>query len=150
MSETKAAFRHRSKLAFVLVAVLLTTFAVLAILQYRWIEEASEAERQRMQTNVRVAATRFAEEFNGEVARALMALVRGQNFPVLERYGELYLQWTATAAYPKIVQNVFVVESTDKPKFLLFRFDAGSKRLTTLNWPTNMFDVKEWLEREFT
>src|ERR1051326_3581627 len=141
--------RQRSKLALVLAVVLLAAFAVLAVLQYRWIQEAAEAERQRMQTSIQVAAGRFAEEFNGEAARALFALMRGQNSPLQGGYGELYLQWTATAAYPKIVRNVFVVERTDARTFRLLQFDTAAKELTPLDWPRHLVDVKEWLANEF-
>src|SRR5207244_10307125 len=86
---------------FVLVGVLLTALVVLAILQYLWIGDVAEAERQRMQNSLQLATSRFAEEFNGEVIRALMTTSSGQGMQAIDdgNYGELYLQWRTTAAY---------------------------------------------------
>lgn len=128
--------------------MLLTALVVLAVLQYRWIREASEGERQRLQNSVQLATSRFAEEFNGEVARALMALIRGSVPGVPGVYGELYLQWRATTAYPQIVRNVFVVETPDAGKLKLLRFDMESKLLKPASWPGDLLDVKDRLTRE--
>src|SRR5262245_41311505 len=116
--------RRRSKSAFLLVAALLTAYAVLAVLQYRWIQEVAEADLQRMHNTIEVATSRFAEEFDGEVARALMALARSQS-PALEGYGELYLQWRAAAAYPKVVKNIFIAKQDDRSSLQLLQFDEA-------------------------
>src|SRR6266496_2054479 len=103
--------RRRFRLAYILVAVLLLAFSTLAVVQYRWIAAVSTAERQRMQTSVQLATSRFAEEFDGEVIRALMSLVRVQDSAVPRRYGELFLQWAATSAYSHmVVGNTWVLK----------------------------------------
>src|SRR5262245_19272578 len=139
---------RRFRLRFLLLAVLLAAFAVLAILQYRWIGEVSEAERQRLQNSVQQATNRFAEEFNGEVTRALQALVEGPRFLAeegLSRYGELYLQWKATTAYPQIVGNLFIVEIESPGRLRLSRFDMKSQTLKPATWPIHLTDVRDRL-----
>jgi signal transduction histidine kinase len=137
--------RHRWVLHLVLVALLLAAFAVLAVFQYRWIGEATEAERQRMQNSVQLAMTRFAEEFNGEASRALMALLPGSRSLEGGPYGELFLQWTATTAYPRIVRNVFIVENEGQGQLRLLHFDMDSRSLEPMDWPDHLRDVQEGL-----
>ncbi|MBI4473450.1 MAG: hypothetical protein HY646_12335 [Acidobacteria bacterium] len=88
-------------LMFSIVAgALVASLTLLAFVQYRWIGRIAEAERERRQKEVRLAAARFAEEFNGEVLRALAAAALSRNMSNgdgANAYGELYLQWASTA-----------------------------------------------------
>ena len=54
-------------------ALLLVLLAILATLQYRWLGEVSEAERERMRASLRTRATEFGQEFDAEVTRAYVA-----------------------------------------------------------------------------
>lgn len=133
--------------AFILAGVLLTTLVVLAVLQYRWIGEVAEAERQRMQNSLQLATSRFAEEFNGEVIRALMTASAGQTTPAIagSNYGQLYLQWRATAAYPAMIKSVFVVDNADSGNPRLLEFDEKSGTLKSADWPNELRDVEQQL-----
>ena len=74
-----------------LVAVVLLLVPALAWLQYRWVGQVSEAERERMQRTLRTAAAQFATAFDSELARAVVglqvegAVVRDENWAVLRR-----------------------------------------------------------------
>ena len=46
----------------------------LAWMQYRWLGQLSEAERERMQRTLRTAAAQFATEFDTELSRTLISL----------------------------------------------------------------------------
>src|SRR5688572_28415714 len=111
--------------AVILVCVLLTTLVVLGILQYRWIGDVAEAERQRMQNSLEVATNRFAEAFNREVIRALLTTSAGRRIQAIDddKFGQLYLQWRATATYPAMIKSLFVVESANSPNPRVLEFD---------------------------
>ena len=62
---------HRNpRLTFDVVAALFGLLALLAVLQHRWLGEVRQGERERMQANLRVAASHFTEEIDGELTRA--------------------------------------------------------------------------------
>jgi hypothetical protein len=50
-----------------LTAALLVLLPALAVLQYRWVGQVSEAERDRMERNVRTAAFQFRGAFDTEI-----------------------------------------------------------------------------------
>ena len=55
------------------VAVLLAgLMALLATLQYRWLGQVSEAERERMQSTTRTGASEFALDVDRELTRAYL------------------------------------------------------------------------------
>ena len=48
--------------------------ALLATLQYRWLGQVSEAEREQLRRSLAQRAREFADEFDGEISRAYLAL----------------------------------------------------------------------------
>ena len=61
----------KAALSLGLMCAVLLLLPVLAVLQYRWVGQVSQAERERMQANLLKITTRFAEDFDHEVAQEL-------------------------------------------------------------------------------
>lgn len=98
-------------------ALLFTALIVLAVLQYRWIGQVSEADRDRLQRELRTALSRFAEDFDGEFDRLVQVLSNpeqgGASDPtILARRVEL---WRSLARHPQAVKHVWIAESPDLP-----------------------------------
>ena len=108
----------------------------LAVLQYRWVGQVSEAERERRQRSVQTATRQFREAFDGEVARAVLGL-RSDGTTVRDsawyRYADRYATWTDTATAPGLVQAPFLLDADD-----------GALRLRQWNSLMQRFDVAEW------
>ena len=60
-----------------IVLTLLALFA-LAVLQYYWVGQVSEAARLSIQSSASTGATRVAEEFDRELARAYLDVYKRQ------------------------------------------------------------------------
>jgi signal transduction histidine kinase len=122
----------------------------LAVLQYRWVGQVSVAERERMQRNLRNAAIQFRDSFDAEVGRAFGALQVGANTArdgFSEQYSDRYEAWVATADFPEIVANVFVV---DAPDGLLRarRWDAQRHVFEEGGWPAALASWRPEFERQ--
>ena len=63
----------------VLAGLVLLLVPALAYMQYQWLGQLSEAERERMQRTLRTAAAQFAVEFDTELSRALVSETRRLN-----------------------------------------------------------------------
>ena len=93
----------RAKSSLILVGLLLVLLPALAILQYRWIGEVSAAERDRLESSLRVASDQFAMEFEAEFSRLANAFQLRDAFPetaapIVERFQA----WSdANACIPK-------------------------------------------------
>jgi signal transduction histidine kinase len=120
-----------------LVVALLLLLPALAVLQYRWVGQVSDAERERMHRNLQVAAVQFREAFDYEIARAVNSL-RPDAATVRDRawdsYADRYAMWADTTEHPGIVANVFILER-----------DAGDLRVRRWNSARHSFDATEWL-----
>ncbi|MBI3696555.1 MAG: HAMP domain-containing histidine kinase [Acidobacteria bacterium] len=117
---------------------LLVLLPALAVLQYQWIGEVSQAERERMQANLNTATTHFTQEFNHEIARASLAF---QMDPATlaekdwQRYAERQEQWQRTAPYPNLVKSVFFVEAAAGGGLRFLRLNAAGSDLEPAEWP---------------
>jgi signal transduction histidine kinase len=91
---------------------------LLAWLQYRWLGQVSEAERERMQRTLQTAAAQFAREFDGELSRAAAglqlegAVARDESWT---SYAERFSAWADRAADPRLVREVLLVDAGAVP-----------------------------------
>ncbi len=111
----------------VLVALAAIMVLTLGWLQYRWLGQVSEAERDRMQRSVRTAAAQFSIAFDQEVSRAAQTLqvdavsIRDNQWAA---YAERYDRWASQAADTRLVSDIIVVDEGPR----------GSGRLRTRRW----------------
>src|SRR5580698_9400233 len=92
--------RQRSTRSLVLFFGLMTAvLSLLAFLQYRWITEVGDAEERRLQENLNLSTSRFADEFQGQF-RQLAAAFRppgsSNSGDIVSQYLQGYEEWTAT------------------------------------------------------
>jgi hypothetical protein len=120
----------------VLTGLLVVLLPVLAFMQYRWVGQVSEGERERMQRNLETAADQFRADFDGELGRARQdltvstAAAREGSSP---NYSFRYNSWLSTADHPQIVADVYVVDA-----------EGGHLRLRKFNSATHAFDPSLW------
>jgi signal transduction histidine kinase len=106
----------RVKPSFLLAGLPLILLPLLAVLQYRWIGEVSAAERDRLESNLRVASDHFASDFDSEFARLSSNFQFRDGFPesgapVLERYQN----WSETSGYPRLIRNIYLLKTNPNP-----------------------------------
>jgi signal transduction histidine kinase len=114
------AARANALLIGVLV-LLVAGLAVLATLQYRWIDAVSEAERQRTRASLQLAARQFADELQAEVGQIGGAFGSGGG-DVEERLAE----WRQHAAHPRLIVSATPAMDLDRPR----PFDPRTFELT--------------------
>lgn len=134
-----------------LSCALLVLLPALAVLQYRWVGQVSAAERERMQRNLRVAAFQFREAFDGELGRAFVSLQVGPNTArdgASERYSDRYDTWLNTAAHPRIVNNIFLVDADDHRALRVRRWNADAHTFDATPWPVVLGSLRPQFERE--
>jgi signal transduction histidine kinase len=119
-----------------LTILLIVLLPALAVLQYRWVGQVSDGERERMQRSVRVAADQFRDTFDDEITRAALALNVGASTArdgESDQYSDRYNSWVTTAVYPQIVASIYLVDE-----------DQGELRLRRWNPATHVFEPSLW------
>lgn len=85
-------------------AALCAALVTLAVLQYRWIGQVGEAERIRLDRDLRTSMMRFVDDFDGEVQRLVRFLIAGGAAGTDPQ--QTLAVWRETTRYPGIVARV--------------------------------------------
>ncbi|HMS09901.1 MAG TPA: hypothetical protein PKE66_10490, partial [Pyrinomonadaceae bacterium] len=99
----------RSWLPYLILTAVIAVLTLFFGLQYRWMSEASEAERERMQRRAEADTKAFADDFNREIQSIYF------NFQLnaevlksgdLTELNERYAFWLGKTAYPELVREI--------------------------------------------
>ena len=124
---------------------------VLAVVQYRWIGQLTESDRERMQASLEVSVRQFRQEFNRELLglggafRPDFRAVVEQNWDV---YAERWEVWMQTSPYANLLSQVFVWHFTADGSPELLRLNQTSKQFEPAGWPARFETVSEIVESQ--
>jgi signal transduction histidine kinase len=135
-----------------LVAGLLVLLSVLAFLQYRWLGQISDGERERLARSLQTETARFAEDFNREMQNAYFnfqlnaGIWRDKNWDEFNARREF---WQTKTNYPNLIKNFYFVESGGEK--IALRFNSETKAFEAADLPENLENLKPKLfaERNF-
>jgi signal transduction histidine kinase len=139
---------ERSVLSFGVLLALAAILTVLAVLQYRWSGQVSEAERERMRKGLNAATRQFQQEFHREIVRVCATFqMEPEEFSRTGRsqYFRRYQDWMQTAAHPQLVANLFLWKLGQNGDALLLRLNEASMRLEPVGWPPRFEELRQRL-----
>jgi signal transduction histidine kinase len=137
------------RLSLAVAGLLVVLLALLAALQWRWIGEVSDLERQRMRASLLAAGSRFAEDFDREVTRVFLYFHPEPGAPAGEpdaRVSRQYARWRAEAPYPGLVRDVYLVRRDQSAGLDLRLLHPESARFEPAAWPADLAGVRRHLE----
>lgn len=139
----------RPVLQLAVVAVLAAVLALLAVLQYKWSQEVSRAERSRIEANLNASVSQFRQEFTRQLAQLCTAFHREpgpepDNF--WEPYAGRYQAWERSAPHPELLANVYIVQAQrrGRPGLMVLRRERNQFDQTV--WPANLAPMRPHLE----
>ncbi|HEX5691474.1 MAG TPA: histidine kinase dimerization/phospho-acceptor domain-containing protein, partial [Roseiflexaceae bacterium] len=136
---------------FGLISAALILLLLLASLQYYWVGQVSAGERERMRASLVTGATRFSEDFDRELARIYLnlqmdaATVRDQAW---QNYARRYEHWFASAPYPRLVGEIYLVEVYENGRLYLASYDTKLQRFGTTEWPAKLESLRRRFEQD--
>ena len=149
-------WKRKPSLMLVLVAALIALLPLLAVLQFRWLGEVSQAERDRMQASLKTAVSNFSQDFDRELTRAYMTFQldsRTQHERDWQDYARRYDQWMQAAPYPQLVSGIYLAEPVSQAyapdRLQLSRFDRSSASFAATAWPAALEPMRASLQQEF-
>ena len=133
---------------FVVAIALLGLIALLATLQYKWLGRISDAEREGMRATLNTRASGFAQDFDSELTRAYLLFQVG---PLQDgqfaaaRVAALFDRWQATARYPRMIKDVYLVPGHTEAGAPLQRFNLITRFVEPAEWPESMRELRAQL-----
>jgi signal transduction histidine kinase len=144
--------RHRRTwLGLLLPAGLVLLVGVLAALQYRWLGQVSEAEREQLARTLTLKAREFADEFDREIGQTHAAFQVDANelsTDNAELFAQRLAQWKRGARFPSIVKTIYWARETGQraeDALALFEYRDDERRFVPVSWPDALALVRDRL-----
>jgi len=133
--------RRGNALLLVLLLLLVIGLAVLATLQYRWIDSVTNAERNEKRANIDFAARRFADDVKTEMNQLFDAFADPNRGDIAQRYDE----WSRAASHPNLLAAVYTAERSEEA-WTLRMFDPARQDFMELPWPRSLEKLRREIE----
>jgi two-component system sensor histidine kinase SenX3 len=133
----------RSWFTIFLVAGLLGLLAVLASLQYVWLGQISEAEKDRMSRRLQMDTERFAEDFNREIQGAYFNFQSDEELWQKKdwtQFNERLDFWREKTGYPNLISDFYYFENKDNAP--VFHYDAAKREFTETVWTDELKNLR--------
>ena len=138
-----------SRFPILIIGVLLALLGLLAFLQYRWLGQISDGERERLSRTVKADTGRFAEDFNREIQNAFFNFQMNADVWREKKWNEFnqrYDFYKEKTAYPELVKNFYFVESGENPTLLKYQFEK--KEFLNAEWNGELNNLKPIISGE--
>jgi signal transduction histidine kinase len=117
------------------VVLLLTASAIvgLAVLQYRWNREASEATGVRLADALQLSMVNWHLDLFRNLSEVCLTIRMAAAFSPdddVNQFADRVAEWRSIARYPELVANVFVIDRTSPHDVRIFRLDPGGAAFT--------------------
>jgi signal transduction histidine kinase len=135
--------RSRRVPTYAVAVAILGLIGLLATLQYRWLGQISDAERDRLKSTLAAHAGEFAQDVDRELTRAYLLFqidASSNSADLAVSLGERYDRWNATARFPKLIKDVYFARSGDAAS--IERFDPAKRALIAVPWPDSLRDLR--------
>lgn len=138
----------RSWFPLILIVGLLGLLVLLAALQYKWLGQISDGERDRMKALLQSNTQHFAEDFNREIQNAYFnfqlnsEVLRGNK---TQEFNERFRFWKEKTAYPDLIENFYLFETASGN---VLRYDKENGKFFPADLPEKLNSLKEKLADE--
>lgn len=121
-----------------LLGISVAAVVALAFFQYRWVDQVSRAEGERMRANMAFAARRFADDVDRDIT-VLFAAFRDADAEPPALVGR-YDQWSRVARNPRLARAIYVLDRAGDESRLL-KLDIDREALEPVEWPAGLRDA---------
>src|SRR5215471_5928412 len=134
-----------SGVVFVLAGVLVA----LAILQYHWAREVSDATSTRLQASLDSSMMSWRDDFYRELGTAATALQVDPRLPRHEKaaqYAQQYQIWTQSASHPNLISRVLLLEGASTEHAQLLQLNIPTNQFEPAQWPPELNKLDGWIQ----
>jgi signal transduction histidine kinase len=129
--------RRRALLSAASVGALFLLCGVLALLQYRWIGEVTQAARERLRSDLHANLNRFSRDFNAEISAACRSVLPESATPNVEQLEQdmaaRYQQTRSSGRATQLFRRIAIASPRD-----------GTAALSSLDPERGVFEKAEW------
>lgn len=130
-------------------ALLILLCIALGALQYRWIDEASRAERDRLRAGLQDTLIRLAIAVNADITAAVAAFFPFGRPPdealTPEQLSELYSQWRESTHHDDLFARIGLV-NMERGRLEFFLLDPAAGEVHSGDWPASWRGLQQRMQ----
>ncbi len=141
----------KDKNLFPVLAVffLLGLLVLLAGLQYKWLGQISDAEREHLQSRLQDDTKRFAEDFNREIQSVYFSFqINAEDFRTQNwnSFNKQLVNWKNQTQFPGLVNDFYLIKKEDAQTLL--KFDVKKNTFEKSDWTNELTNINQTLNDE--
>ncbi len=139
--------RSFSTAVVILGAAVVTT---LAVLQYRWSNQVSEATSVRLADSLQMSMINWHLDFFRDFSEICLALrmdPESSGSRGLDEYARRFAEWRSQAKYPGLVSSLYILKTAEGNSPSALRLDLASRKFETDAWPSAFASLQADLHR---
>ena len=143
--------KDHSRVWYAGMCAALATLIPLAWMQYRLINQMSDAENERMHVHLNSAVQRLSRDFESEVGRISRVLMTGPSVPPemdSEELSSRYIRWRETDSNHQIVRDLYIAHTAADESIELSRFNPSQNVFEPCAWPVRLESLRARLRPE--
>src|SRR5712675_2359414 len=120
------------------IAVMTSIVVTLGVVQYRWADQISRTERQRLQTGLETGVRNFSQEFSYDFQQLCESFQLEMTGPAATLEPRLLLHygsWSRVSATPNLVSGVHIWKADPAHAGHLASYDESSRTFRDGTWP---------------
>lgn len=131
------------------VIFLLGLLVLLAGLQYKWLGQISDAEREHLQSRLQDDTKRFAEDFNREIQSVYFnfqidaEVFRNQNW---NAFNKRLINWNNQTQFPELIKDFYFVKKDGSQTIL--KFDTKTDSFEKAEWTNDLRNISQKISAE--
>src|SRR5579871_5927777 len=120
----------------------------LAFLQYNWSNQVSEATSLRLADSLQMSMINWHLDFFRDFSQICVALgvdPDGEAPSDVQQIAKSFSEWKTGAAYPDLVSDLYVVDTSSEANSAVLRFDSGTRLFRSVTSPIELDALRERL-----
>lgn len=133
---------RRFPIGLVAPIALLLLIAALGALQYHWVGQVSERERDQLRQSLDRRAREFADDVDREVGRTFQIFGLDSAFSPAtpDRFAKQFDEWQSTSSFAGLVKAAYFAENSG-PDYVLYQYIPSSRQFEPVAWPDALAPV---------
>ena len=135
------------------VIALAAVLVALAVLQYRWAREVSDATSVRLQANLDASILGWRDDLYRELTSMFTALqvspAQSQSDKSAQ-YAQQYQTWAQAAAHPNLISHLYLFQNAGTEHSQLLEWNGTKNEFETAEWPADMNRLHNWVQDRST
>jgi signal transduction histidine kinase len=144
----KLPFKERVFLSTVVI-VLAGVLVALAVLQYNWSNQVSDATTVQLQASLESYMFSWRDDFSRELTGVFSALQADPHSSLEEvgaQYAQQYQTWSQTAPHVNLVSRILMVEGAGTQHVRLLQLNTTTSRFEPAEWPAELAELHSWID----